>query len=100
MRLFIPPQTPPPQVREASYAGIGATADVALAAFGLGWHYEAGLEWVRLAAAGVFDELPKLQIILGQWGEVVLFYLERTGAVLDRALTLVRSLADYARHNL
>ena len=87
-------------MREANYSGIGEQADLALAAFGLGWHYEAGLEWVRLAAAGVFDELPELQIILGHWGEVVLFYLERTAAVLSRALELDRPLGDYARRNL
>ena len=98
--LFIHPQTPLPAVREASYSGIGETADLALAAFGLGWHYEAGLQWVRLAAAGVFDELPNLQIILGHWGEVVLFYLERTSAVFTRALDLKRPLAEYARRNL
>ena len=98
--LFIHPQTPLAAVREANYSGIGDTADLALAAFGLGWHYEAGLQWVRMAAAGVFDELPDLQIILGHWGEVVLFYLERTSAVFDRALSLDRSLADYARSNL
>ena len=98
--LFIHPQTPPPAVREASYSGLGEQADLALAAFGLGWHYEAGLQWVRLAAAGVFDELPDLQVILGHWGEVVLFYLERTSAVLDRALDLKHPFAEYARQNL
>ncbi|WP_242152740.1 amidohydrolase family protein [Sphingomonas sp. BAUL-RG-20F-R05-02] len=98
--LFIHPQTPAPAVREANYSGVSERADLALAAFGLGWHYEAGLEWVRLAAAGVFDELPDLQIILGHWGEVVLFYLERTAAVISRALELGRPLGDYARRNL
>ena len=98
--LFIHPQTPLAEVRQANYSGIGETADLALAAFGLGWHYEAGLQWLRLAAAGVFDELPDLQIILGHWGEVVLFYLERTSAVFARALDLRRSLSDYARSNL
>ncbi|MFE8585015.1 amidohydrolase family protein [Sphingomonas sp. NCPPB 2930] len=98
--LFIHPQTPLAEVRQANYSGIGETADLALAAFGLGWHYEAGLQWIRLAAAGVFDALPDLQIILGHWGEVVLFYLERTAAVFERALTLQRPLADYARRNL
>jgi predicted TIM-barrel fold metal-dependent hydrolase len=98
--LFIHPQTPLPAVRDANYAGISDRADLALAAFGLGWHYEAGLQWVRMAAAGVFDELPDLQIILGHWGEVVLFYLERIGSVFERALDLRRPLADYARHNL
>jgi len=53
-----------------------------------------------MAAAGVFDELPTLQIILGHWGEVVLFYLERTSAVFGRALELKRTLTDYARENL
>ncbi len=98
--VFIHPQTPSPAVREALYAGISPQTDLALAAFGLGWHYEAGLQWIRLAAAGVFDELPDLQIILGHWGEVVLFYLERTSAVFDRALQLRRPLVDYARRNL
>jgi len=98
--LFIHPQTPLAAVREANYAGISDRADLALAAFGLGWHYEAGLQWVRMAAAGVFDELPDLQIILGHWGEVVLFYLERISPIFERALDLRRPLADYARDNL
>ena len=98
--IFIHPQTPPPAVRKASYSGVGEAADLALSAFGLGWHYEAGLQWIRMAAAGVFDELPQLQVVLGHWGEVVLFYLERTGAVLERTLELKASLADYARRNL
>jgi predicted TIM-barrel fold metal-dependent hydrolase len=98
--LFIHPQTPLAAVREANYSGVSDKADLALAAFGLGWHYEAGLQWIRLAAAGVFDELPDLQIVLGHWGEVVLFYLERVSAVFERALDLRRPLADYARDNL
>lgn len=98
--LFIHPQIPLAAVREANYSGVSEKADLALAAFGLGWHYEAGLQWIRLAAAGVFDELPDLQIILGHWGEVVLFYLERISAAFERALELRRPLADYARDNL
>ena len=98
--IFIHPQAPLPAVRDAIYSGLSERADLALAAFGLGWHYEAGLQWMRLAAAGVFDELPELQIILGHWGEVVLFYLERTSAVFDRALELQYSLIEYARRNL
>lgn len=98
--LFIHPQTPMAAVRQANYSGISERADITLAAFGLGWHYEAGLQWVRLAAAGVFDELPDLQIILGHWGEVVLFYLERMSPVFERTIDLRRTLADYARDNL
>ena len=48
----------------------------------------------------MFDELPDLQIILGHWGEVVLFYLERISPVFERTLELRGTLRDYARDNL
>jgi predicted TIM-barrel fold metal-dependent hydrolase len=47
----------------------------------------------------VFDRFPGLQIILGHWGEVILFFLERFTA-LDRTARLNRPFADYARENL
>jgi predicted TIM-barrel fold metal-dependent hydrolase len=49
--------------------------------------------------AGVFDKYPDLQIILGHWGEVVLFYLERLGS-LARVTNLQRPIADYFKQNL
>jgi len=97
--LFIHPQVPQQAVREALYAGFGEPVDAAFAAFGLGWHYEAGIQFVRLVLAGVFDKYPTLQIILGHWGEVVLFYLERLNS-LGRVATLQRPIADYFRQNL
>jgi predicted TIM-barrel fold metal-dependent hydrolase len=97
--LFIHPQIPQPAVRDAYYSGFGTEVDLALAGPGLGWHYEAGLQFVRLVLAGVFDRFPGLQIILGHWGEVVLFYLERL-SVLNRTSRLARPFADYARQNL
>ncbi|QKZ15824.1 amidohydrolase family protein [Spirosoma sp. KUDC1026] len=65
----------------------------------MGWHYEAGIQFVRLILAGVFDKYPTLQIILGHWGEVVLFYLERMNA-LGQLAKLQRPIADYFRQNL
>jgi len=97
--LFIHPQIPQQAVREALYSGFGPAVDTAFATFGLGWHYEAGIQFVRLVLAGVFDEYPDLQIILGHWGEVVLFYLDRLAA-LGRVATLQRPIADYFRQNL
>ncbi|RZJ94489.1 MAG: hypothetical protein EOO60_02920 [Hymenobacter sp.] len=73
--------------------------DTAFATFGLGWHYEAGLQFVRLVLAGVFDKYPDLQIILGHWGEVVLFYLERLTS-LGWVATLQQPIADYFQQNL
>jgi uncharacterized protein len=97
--VFIHPQIPQRGVRDAYYAGFGREVDLAFSTFGLGWHYEAGIQFVRLVLAGVFDRFPNLQIILGHWGEVVLFYLERLAA-LNRVAKLDRPFVDYARQNL
>ncbi len=97
--LFIHPQIPQASVRADLYSGFGELVDLAFATFGLGWHYEAGIQFVRLILAGVFDRLPDLQIILGHWGEVVLFYLERLKS-LARVAKLERPVEDYFRQNL
>jgi hypothetical protein len=97
--LFIHPQIPQASVRAALYAGFGEPVDTAFAAFGLGWHYEAGIQFVRLILAGVFDRFPNLQIILGHWGEVVLFYLERLKS-LARVAKLERPVEEYFQRNL
>lgn len=97
--VFIHPQIPQRAVRDVYYSGFGEPIDTAFAAFGLGWHYEAGIQFLRLMLAGVFDELPDLQIILGHWGEVILFYEERF-ASLARVAKLKRSVGDYIRQNL
>jgi uncharacterized protein len=97
--VFIHPQIPQRAVRDVYYSGFGEPIDTAFAAFGLGWHYEAGIQFLRLMLAGVFDQYPDLQIILGHWGEVILFYEERL-ASLARVAQLPRSVADYIRQNL
>jgi predicted TIM-barrel fold metal-dependent hydrolase len=97
--LFVHPQIPQRAVREVYYSGFGDQIDTAFATFALGWHYEAGIQFVRLILAGVFDKYPDLQIILGHWGEVVLFYLERLKS-LARVAHLQRPVADYIRQNL
>jgi predicted TIM-barrel fold metal-dependent hydrolase len=97
--LFIHPRTPPRAVREAYYSGFDPQVDLAFANFGLGWHYDCGIQFLRLALAGVFDRFPDLQIILGHWGEVVLFYTERLKG-LSRMAKLRRSVVDTMRENL
>jgi predicted TIM-barrel fold metal-dependent hydrolase len=97
--LYIHPQLPQQAVRSALYAGFGDAVDTAFAAFALGWHYEAGIQFVRLMLAGVFDKFPDLQIVLGHWGEVVLFYIERLKG-LERVAKLQRSVTEYMQQNL
>lgn len=97
--LFVHPQIRQRAVREVYYSGFSEQIDTAFATFALGWHYEAGIQFVRLILAGVFDKYPDLQIIPGHWGEVVLFYLERLDS-LARVAHLQRSIADCIRQNL
>jgi predicted TIM-barrel fold metal-dependent hydrolase len=97
--ILIHPRTPPMPVREAYYSGFSPTVDAAFATFGLGWHYDAGIQFVRLLLAGTFDRHPGLQLILGHWGELVLFYAERLAA-MDRFTCLDHPIATYLRRNL
>lgn len=97
--VLLHPRTPAMAVRSAYYSGFTPEVDAALAMYGLGWHYDAGIQFIRLVLAGTFDRLPGLQVILGHWGEVVLFYAQRLSA-LDRVSGLEQPIATYLRRNL
>ncbi|WMJ70011.1 amidohydrolase family protein [Stenotrophomonas sp. 24(2023)] len=97
--VLLHPRTPDAAVRAAYYTGFTPAVDAAFATYGLGWHYDAGIQFLRLVLAGTFDRLPELQVILGHWGEVVLFYAERLVA-MDRVAGLQRPLARCLRENL
>jgi len=86
-------------VREAIYSGFGDTVDNAFATHGLGWHYETGLQILRMVLAGVFDRHPDLQVVTGHWGEVVLFYLDRIDE-MQRTAKLKRPVSAYFRSNV
>jgi uncharacterized protein len=97
--LYLHPQSPPAAVRAAYYGGFGDAIDTAFATHGVGWHYDAGVELLRLVLAGVFDRFPRLQVILGHWGEMVPFYLDR----IDRMSSLAglpRTISEYVRSNV
>jgi len=99
--LYFHPQTPVAPVLEAYYSGFGDPVDFVLGHAGIGWHYETGMQILRMIFAGVFDRHPKLQVVTGHWGEVVLFYLERTQQIMDvMGGHLERPLQEYARENL
>ena len=97
--IHLHPQTPPRAVRDTYYSGLGDPLDIQLATGGIGWHYDAGLQFIRMVLAGVFDRFPDLQVILGHWGEVALFYLERIDLLSAGARGLQRPVADYFRQN-
>ncbi len=96
--LYIHPQIPQPGVRTAIYEGFGDAVDMAFSTFGIGWHYEAGVQFLRMALAGVFDQFPDLHVVLGHWGEVVLFFLDRADGLAMQA-KLPHTFTEYVRRN-
>lgn len=97
--LYLHPQAPPAAVQNAYYDGFGDVVDAAFGTHGVGWHYDAGVQLLRLILAGVFDRFPRLQLIMGHWGEMIPFYLDR----IDR-LTLFaglqRTVSEYVQSNV
>lgn len=98
--IYMHPQTPPRPVRQAYYSGLRDPLDIQLATGGIGWHYEAGVQVIRMILSGVFDRFPDLQVVLGHWGEVALFYVERIDLLSGAATHLQRPVADYFRQNV
>lgn len=96
--VFIHPQIPSDAVRDASYRGLGELTDLALATFGWGWHLDTATAALRLILRGTFDRHPALQIVLGHWGEMLLFWLDRADS-LARLAGLQRPISDYLRTN-
>ncbi len=98
--IYLHPRAPLPLVNQAYYSGFGDDrVDSLLATGGIGWHYDAGVVVVRMIVSGLFDRFPDLRVILGHWGEVVLFYLDRI-SVMDRVTQLQRPVAEYFGSNI
>jgi uncharacterized protein len=97
--VYIHPQIPPRAVRRAYYSGFDPVTANGLATGARGWHMEAGLAALRLILRGIFDRHPDLAIVLGHWGEMLPFWLDRV-TELSPFTTLDRPIADYVRHNV
>ena len=94
--IYLHPAMPSMAVQNAYYAGFDADVSAAFATFGWGWHLETGVHALRMILAGVFDRYPRLQLILGHWGEMVPFFLARTDEALSTvAKHLGRRVSEY-----
>jgi predicted TIM-barrel fold metal-dependent hydrolase len=97
--IFIHPQIPSRTIRQAAYAGFDPMTDLALSTFGWGWHLEAAVAALRLIVRGTFDRHPDLRIVLGHWGELLLFWEDRVNS-LSRIAGLERKVSDCIRSNV
>ena len=97
--VYLHPSPPPAAVAATYYSGLGDAIGGVLGTGAPGWHYQTGIALLRLILSGLFDRFPHLQVIVGHWGEMVLFYLDRI-ALLDGFSGLDRPLDEYFRTNV
>ncbi|KAK4555793.1 hypothetical protein LTR86_007013 [Recurvomyces mirabilis] len=75
--IYIHPSWPSEDMAPRYQGEFTAGAAKSLGASGWGWHNEVALHTLRLYASGLFDQCPKLKIILGHFGEMIPFMLDR-----------------------
>lgn len=97
--IFIHPQIPSNTIRKTSYSGFDSMTNLVLSTFSWGWHLEAAISALRLIVRGTFERYPDLKIILGHWGEMLLFWQDRIDS-LSRIAGLERKVSDYIRSNV
>jgi predicted TIM-barrel fold metal-dependent hydrolase len=97
--IYLHPTEPPDAVRAAYYSDLPTRAAQALATSAWGWHVDTGLHALRLMVAGVLDEFPALQIIIGHMGEALPFFLARSSRNLQQQAGLTKALEHYMAEN-
>jgi predicted TIM-barrel fold metal-dependent hydrolase len=69
--IYIHPNVPSMDVRQAYYSNLPEGSDRVLATAGWGWHSEVAIHILRMVMAGTFDKHPKLKMIIGHMGEML-----------------------------
>src|ERR1700761_6680302 len=86
--LYLHPGFPPAEVSAQNYAGsLDPLVAARMQTSAWGWHQETAVHFLPLVLSGVFDQYPALQVILGHWGEMIPFYLDRLDEALPQAVT-------------
>ncbi|WCT12945.1 amidohydrolase family protein [Mucilaginibacter jinjuensis] len=78
--IYLHPGLPPKGVADIYYSGLPNHSGMseALACYGWGWHSETALHVLRLLFAGIFDQYPKLNLIIGHMGEMLPMMMVRS----------------------
>lgn len=92
--IYLHPDASPSAVVDAYYRDYPAL-------LGPGWAYtvETATQALRLMLSGLFDEHPRLKIIVGHLGEALPFSIVRCDANINRRISLRRPLRDYFHEN-
>ena len=100
--LYVHPGIVSPDIQKLYYQG-NWSPQVAnhFAGYAIGWHYDTGVNVMRMILAGILDKLPNLKIIAGHWGEGLPFYFDRIDLGLPTKLTgLKHKVSWYFQHQI
>ena len=99
--LYLHPAQQPAAVSAALFDGLAAPVAGALATNAWGWHAEAGLHALRLAASGTLARHPGLRLIIGHCGEMIPFMLDRVDDTMPPSVTgLGDTMSGYLRRHV
>jgi len=99
--IYLHPAPPPAAVKEAYYSGLSEEVEACLSTSGWGWHSETAMHVLRMVVGGVFEELPKLKLIVGHMGEGLPYHLDRIESMLTPVVTgQTLTVAETLRRNL
>ena len=99
--IYLHPTEPTKAVADALYGGFSPGVSGMFTTAGWGWHIETGIHLIRMILGGVFDQYPKLQVVIGHLGEGIPFMLPRLNRNLPTEMTkLARPLGAYLRENV
>jgi hypothetical protein len=98
--IYLHPTEPPQAVIDASYGGFSPIVTQMLAGAGWGWHIETAVHVIRMILGGVFDQFPKLQVVVGHLGEGLPFMLQRFDLMPMAMTKLQRPISAYLRENI
>lgn len=98
--IYLHPNRPPQAVVSACYDGFNPIVSGFLTLAGLGWHIDVGIHVMRLILGGVFDQFPRLQMIVGHNFEILSWSGWRASYAFPQKDTgLKRNVIDYLREN-
>jgi predicted TIM-barrel fold metal-dependent hydrolase len=99
--IYLHPAVPPRETTDSNYAGLEPLVVARFQSSAWGWHQETAVHFLHMVLNGVFDRYPELQIILGHWGEMIPFFLDRLDEALPQRMTkLGRTIGQYVRENM
>lgn len=101
--IYLHPSWPSKAMAEALYSGGGLEtrpeAATAIGAYGFGWHASTATTILRLLGSGVFDDYPRLKVIIGHSGELLPYMFDRINRACGR-LGQERSFAEVMHSNI